>query len=166
MLHLRRLIILIDAEEADIEIVTRIFKVIGIPSKEADIRFRRKDQPHIGIALIAVERILAPLEKRHYVAAQTGRLQRFLLQPAHHFPPRLERLLGAQLRRDDRIDLLRHILDAHQDIELQIMAFELLGAGACVESIGQNVLLLGGELLQRSGAHMMIGEHEPILRDE
>ncbi len=166
MLHLGRFALFINPEQADIQIVARVLEIIGVASEEADIRFRRENQPHIRIAFVTIERILAALEERHHIAAQTSGLERLLLQTAHHFAPCLERLFGAHFGLDRRIDAFGHILDAHQDIELQIVALELLLTAGRIKPIGQDILFLRGKLLERPGSDVMIGNHQPVFRNK
>src|SRR5438552_10701404 len=59
IVDLRRLTIFVNAKDTDIQIVTRIFEIIGIAAVERALLFRRKDEPHVVVALIAIEMIRA-----------------------------------------------------------------------------------------------------------
>ena len=50
-----RLAVLVRAEERNIEIVTRIFKVVGVATEERHIEFRCEDQPNVVVLLVFVE---------------------------------------------------------------------------------------------------------------
>src|SRR4029077_15997114 len=56
---LDRQVLLIHPEEADVEIVARIFEIIRVASKECCILLGREDQPHIGVFLVAIQMVRA-----------------------------------------------------------------------------------------------------------
>ena len=70
VLDLGRLAVLVDAEEADVEVVARILEVVRIAAEEGDLLLRGEDQAHVGVLLEAIEVILAALVERDDVAAQ------------------------------------------------------------------------------------------------
>ena len=84
VLELGRLAVLVDAEEADVEIVARILEVVRVAAEEGDVLLRREDQPHVGVLLVAVEMVLPALVERDHVAAQPGLVERFLFDRVHH----------------------------------------------------------------------------------
>ncbi len=59
MLDVHRLVVLVDAEEADIQIVARIFEIVGIAAEEGDRFLRSEHQAHVGVLFVAVQMILA-----------------------------------------------------------------------------------------------------------
>src|SRR5258708_38467817 len=85
--RMHRFVVLIRAEETDVEIVAGILEVVGIAAEEGDADFRGEDEAHVGVFLVAVEVVLTALEKRHYIAAKSGFLHRLLLDGAHHRAP-------------------------------------------------------------------------------
>ena len=72
MLRMNRFIVFVNSEEADVEVVARIFKVIRVAAVKGDLLLRREHQTHIGVALEAIEVILPALIQRDDVAAQLG----------------------------------------------------------------------------------------------
>ena len=52
-------------------------------------------------------------------------------------------LLGRHLRLDGRLDLLGHVLDLHQHVQLLVHRLELLGQRLGVEAVLDVVLALG-----------------------
>ena len=48
---LGRLAVLVDAEEADVEVVSRVLEVVRVAAEEGDLLLGRKDQPHIRVFL-------------------------------------------------------------------------------------------------------------------
>ena len=67
-----RLIVFVGAEERDVEIVARIFKVVRIAAEEANAFFRGKDEANVVEFLIAVKMIKTALIKRYDFAGQSG----------------------------------------------------------------------------------------------
>ena len=54
------LIVLIDAEEADVQIVAGILEIVGVAAEKGGVEFGREDQAHVGVLLIFVEMYIAP----------------------------------------------------------------------------------------------------------
>ena len=69
MLGLGWLAIFVSAENADIEIVTRILEVIGIATVERRLLFWREDDPHIVVAFVAIQIVNAAPIKRNHIGA-------------------------------------------------------------------------------------------------
>ena len=59
VLDLGRLAVLVNAEEADVEVVAGILEVVRIAAEEGDRLLRGEDQPHVGIFLVAIEVVRA-----------------------------------------------------------------------------------------------------------
>ena len=76
VLDLGRLVVLVDAEEADVEVVARILEVVGIAAEEGDLLLRGEDQADVGVLLVAIEVILAALVEGDDVAAAGSGLVR------------------------------------------------------------------------------------------
>src|SRR3954467_538470 len=72
MFDLRRLAVLIDPEEANIEVVPRILKIVRVAPEKCDCLLRRKHQPNIGVLLELIKMIFTALKQRYHVAPQTG----------------------------------------------------------------------------------------------
>ena len=53
VLELDRLVVFIDAEEADIEVVARILEIVRVAAEKRDVLLRREHQPHVGVLLVA-----------------------------------------------------------------------------------------------------------------
>ena len=134
VLDLGRLVVLIDAEEADVEVVARILEVVGIAAEEGDVLFRREDQPHVGVFLELIEMILAALKQRDHVAAQAGLVERFLLDRVDHRPAGQLRVGRPTARLHRGVHSLGHVLDVHQDVQFQIDALHLFGLRSWRES--------------------------------
>ena len=58
VLDLGRLVVLVDAEEADVEVVARILEVVRVAAEEGDLLLRGEDQADVGVLLEAVEVVL------------------------------------------------------------------------------------------------------------
>ena len=72
MLNFGGLTILVDAEDADIEIVARIFEIIRIAPEKRHGLFWRKNDAHIVVTFVAIKVISAALIKRDHIRAQSG----------------------------------------------------------------------------------------------
>ena len=150
MLDLGRLVVLVDAEEADVEIVARILEVVRVAAVKGDLLLRGEDQPDVGVLFEAIKVILPALVERDHVAAQAGLVERFLLDLGHDGAAGREGLSALHVRLDRRLDALGHVLDAHQDVEFQIVALVFVGPGPGVEAVAVVIVLLVADLLQAS----------------
>src|SRR5262249_24525520 len=70
--HPRRLIVLVRAEQTDVEVVPRVFEIVGIAAEERDRQLWSEHQTDIGVTLVAVEVKLRALVQRDHVAAQSA----------------------------------------------------------------------------------------------
>src|SRR5947209_8777275 len=59
MLDLDRFVVLVDAEETDVEVEARILEVVRITAVEGDLLFRSEDETNVGVPLEEIEVILA-----------------------------------------------------------------------------------------------------------
>ena len=94
MVCVNRFVVFIDPEKRDVEIVARVFEIIGIASEKRGRLFRRKDQPDIGVFFVAIEMVGAAIIKRDNVAPQPGLIERFLFDRIDDSAPRFFRSLG------------------------------------------------------------------------
>ncbi len=166
MLDLGRLAVFVGPKEADIQIVARVFEIVGVAAEKRDLLFRREDEPHVGVFLITVQVISAAVIERNHVAAQPGGVERFFLDRVHHGPPRVFGRLGSQAGLDRGCHSIGHVPDADQDVQFQVEAFDFLGPGLGLKALLQVIVLGAGKLLQRVGAHVVVGHHQPLGRDE
>src|SRR5207249_2001294 len=70
--ELRRLAVLVDAHERDVEVIARELEVVGVAAEERDGELGREDEPHVLPALVLVERVLAAVVEGDDVAAHGG----------------------------------------------------------------------------------------------
>ena len=49
---MRGLIVFINAEEADVQIVTGILEIIGVAAEKRSVEFRREDEAHFGVLFV------------------------------------------------------------------------------------------------------------------
>ena len=71
IVEVSRLVVLVYAEEGDIEIVPGKGEVVGIAPEKRDIKLRREHQPHISVLLILVQVVNLSGIENHDVAAQS-----------------------------------------------------------------------------------------------
>src|SRR5262249_20765637 len=67
MLDLRRLPVFVSAKDRNIEIVARIFEIIGIAAAKRDLSLGGEGQPHVVVTSVAIKMILSALIKCHHV---------------------------------------------------------------------------------------------------
>jgi hypothetical protein len=65
VLNLRRLAVLVSAEETDIEVVAWVFEVIRVAAVKSNLLLGREDDADIGVAFEAVKMVAPALIKRH-----------------------------------------------------------------------------------------------------
>ena len=58
VLELGRLVVLVDAEEADVEVVARVLEVVRVAAEEGDLLLGGEDEADVGVLLEPVEVIL------------------------------------------------------------------------------------------------------------
>ena len=166
VLDLGRLAVLINAEEADVEVIAGIFEIVRIAAEEGDVLFGREDQADVGVFLVAIEMVLTAVVKRDDIAPQARLLRRFLLDGVHDRAAGLFRLGQRATLGNGRVDPLGDVFDAHQHVQFKVDALHLLVLRLGVESFGQIVLVLAAELLQGVGADVVIRQHQPVGRHE
>src|ERR1041385_8663326 len=103
MIDLGGLAIFVSAEEADIEVVARIFKIIRITAVKGNLLFGGEDQADVGVFFIAIEVVLSALVKGHHVTAQTSLIERFLFNVGHGSASREKCLRGGEVGLDRRV---------------------------------------------------------------
>src|SRR5580704_119923 len=164
VIEVRRFVIFVDSKKSDVEIVARVGEIIGIASEEGDVEFRREHQTDIGVLLVLVEVINLARIENHYITAQSGRSGAVFFDLRHGGALGLA---GGGRRHPGLhagIDLIGHILDANELIELQIWAFGLFRLRLGIEAGLDVVVALGRELLDASRAHMVVGEGQTVRR--
>jgi hypothetical protein len=67
-----RLVVLVDAEERDVEVVARIREVVVIAAKKSDLLFGREDNAEVGILLEPIQPVLPAVVERDDVAPEPG----------------------------------------------------------------------------------------------
>ena len=162
MVEVDGLVVLVDAEEADVEIVARVGEVVGIAAEEGDVKFGREHQPHVGVLLVLVEVIDFARVERDHVAAQAGGGGAILFDRAHGDALRLARFRGRHARLGPGVHLGGHVLDPHQNVQFQVRALAFLGPCPRVEAGLHVVGAFGAEFLDAVGADVMVGKGQPV----
>src|SRR5437016_12668680 len=96
MLELRRLPVLVGAEEANIQIIAWILEIIRVTAEEGNLLLGRENKANIGVALELVKVIKTALIKSHDITPQPCFVLRLLFNLGHHGPAGLESRLVAQ----------------------------------------------------------------------
>ena len=166
ILGLRRLAILVGAEDADIEIEARILEVVRIAAVKGDLLLGREDEPDIVVTFVAIQIVDAALVERDHVGAKTSLVFALLLDLGDDVCLRLAGLVAGQAGRHARVHALGDVFDRHQDVQFEVGRLCLLRAGLRVEAVAHVVVLLAADLLQGVEADVMIGNHESIRGDK
>ena len=61
IVDLRRLPIFVNAKDANIEIVTRVFEIVRVAAVKRDLLLRRENEPYVVVTFVAIEMIGAAL---------------------------------------------------------------------------------------------------------
>ena len=158
--------VLVDAEEAEVQVVPGPAEVVPVLAKGGHAVLRGHDEAHVGVLLVAVDPGLPALVERDGLAVEAG-LGGLLL---HQGGEGLGLGLGGRLLigagGHGLLDGLRHVLHLQQGEEGQPRHLELLVAGHGHEAVLDVVVLGGGDHLDPVVAHMMVGQHQAILADE
>ena len=160
------LIVLVDAEDREVDVPPGVREVVRIPSEERDPELRGQDEPHVGVLLVPVKVVLAPRVQRDRVAAQSGLLVAFLLELRLFGLLRLEHLGVGHAGLDASVDPGRDVLDPFEHVQLEIRALDFF-RGRFRDVTGFDVVALGGrDLLYAVSADVMIGQDEAALGHE
>ena len=110
--------------------------------------------------------VFAALVQRHHVATESGLFQRLVFDLGHDRPAGQKRLFGFHVVLDRSVDTGRDVLDAHQNVQLQVQTPLLLIPRRREEAILKIVVLFVAELMQRVGADVVVREDQTVGRDE
>ena len=159
---LGRLPVLINTEEADIEIEARILEVVGIAAVKCHLLFRRKNEPHIIVAFVAIKMIHAALIQRHHIGTEPGFLFAFLLDLGNRARARGRCGVRRQAGFHGAIHARGHVFGRHQHIKLEISRFDFARLRFRVETVAHVVVFLAADFLQRVETDVMIRERESV----
>src|SRR5215472_16399298 len=83
MVEMDGFVVLIDAEEGDVEIVSWVGEVVGVAAEESDTEFRRKNKANVGVLFVLVEVVDFAGVERHCVATQASCCRAIFFYGAH-----------------------------------------------------------------------------------
>ena len=166
MLGLGWLAIFVSAENADIEIVSRILEVIGIAAVERRLLFGREDDPHIVVAFVAIQIVNAAAIKRDHIGAQSGRVFALLLDRSDGSPARFARIVGRHVRANGALYPVGDIFDRHEHVQLKIGRLDFVLLGFRVEPVAHVIDFLAADFLERIEADVMVRDHQSIFGNE
>ncbi len=158
--------ILIHAEQREIQVVARVCEVVGIAAEERDLLLRRKNNPHIGVLLVAIQPVFPALIQRHHVGAEAGLLQALALNGGDHVLALGEFLLGVACPLQGVLDARRHVFHRDQNVHFQIGRLDFFRGGACVETRLDVVVFRRRILLQLSQRDVVVGQQQARRTDE
>ncbi len=164
--NFRGMSVLVHAKQADVQIVARVFEIVGIAAEERDGLLWSEHQADIGVALVAIQVIEPTVIKRNHVAAQAGGVERLLLDRVDRRPPRLVGFGRRHLRSHRGLDFRGHVFDALQHVQFGVERAELVGPRLGMKTAGEIIVFRAAQFLQCASADMVIREHESVGRDE
>ncbi len=166
VVRVERPAVVVDAEEANIEVVARELEVVGIAAERGHVPVRREDEAYVGIFLVAVEIVARAAEKGDDVAREPGAVERFLLDRGGR---------GAQLclgfvwrcaRLERGLHAVGDVLGALQDHHFEALAVELVAKSGRVEAVFLVVVRACAEGVELAFADVAIGDDEAVGGDE
>src|SRR5262252_9447748 len=166
VVQMGRLVILIDAEEGDVEVVARIFEVIGIPAEEGDVKLRREHQADIRVLLVLVKVVDLPRIKGDYVATETSSSCAILLDLRHRGALGLANVCRRHAWLHSGIDLVGDIFNSDELVEFEVGTLRFFRLGLGVEASLDVVMPFRRKLLYTGSSDVMIGEGQSVSRDE
>ena len=166
VLGARRLVVLVGAQEGDVEVVAGEVEVVGVAAEEGDGELGSEHQPHVLEALVAIEVVDAAVVERDHVAAQLLVVGcAFLLDRRHlRLLPFVVRLPREPL--GGGVDACGDVGDLDQLVELDLGTAHLVLQRRRVEAVLDEVLLLRREVLDAAMGAVMVGHHQALRRDE
>src|SRR5712664_737807 len=76
-------VVFVDAEESNVEVITRIGKIVGVAAEECGVKFRSEHQTHVRVLLVFVEMKHIAGVERYHVAPQATRGSAIFFDRAH-----------------------------------------------------------------------------------
>src|SRR5439155_15009787 len=147
VLQPRRFVVLVDAQQGDVEVVARKVEVVRVAAEKRDRLLRDPDQTDVLEAAIAVEMVAAAVVEIDDVAARgfpfsaDASRGQFRLDGVFR---ELERL--AVEAGDGALDLAGHVADSLQPVDLDLRATHFFLAAAREETVGDEIFLRAREL--------------------
>ena len=110
--------------------------------------------------------VSAALVKGNDIGSQPGFLFAFFFNRSDHSVARTGSLVAGHAWVDRAVYARSHILNRHQDVELEIGRFEFIGLRFRIKAVPQIIVLRVAHLLQCVGPHMVVCDDESIRRNE
>ena len=121
------LIVFVDAEEADVQIVARVFEIIGIAAEEGRGKFGREDQADVRVFLVFVEVEHGAGVEGDHVAAEFGGFDAILLDGGHRGAASLALLGHGHAGLGGGFHFVGDVFDVFQHVQLEIGALGFVG---------------------------------------
>ena len=164
----RRLAVLVDTQQAEVEAPAREIEVVGIAAECRDRLLRSEHQPHVVVAVVFVEEVLPALIQRDGFAGERafGVLAGARgFQPAQRLLAHLVRL-GVRQSRGCGVDLCRDVFATNEHRDDVARALTLGGAPRGVEAFLDVVVAGTGQLADATHGAVMIRQHQAVRRYE
>ncbi len=169
IVELGRLVVLVDAEDANVEVVARILEIVWVAAEESDIHFGGEDQSDVGVFAECVEVVLTALVESDDLGAPllvVLAVKGVFLQFVHDGAAGEGGFFGAHIGRHFLVDFVGDVLDVDEDIQLGMLGLDLVGASLGVEAGFDIIVRLVTELLEDIEADVVVGNDQAIGGDE
>jgi hypothetical protein len=166
ILQVDGLIVFVDAEEADVQIVARVLEVVGIAAEEGGGEFGREDEADVGVFFVFVEMKHSAGVERDHIAAEFRGCNAILLDGGHGGAARQSLIGDGHAGLGGGFYFVGDVFDVFEDVEFEIGALGFVGVRFGVVAGLHIVLAAGGEIVDAFGGDVMVGEHQPVRRDE
>ena len=153
-----RLAVLIEAQQAEIEVVPREVEVVGIAAEEAGLELRREHQAHIVEAVEGVELVLPAVIEVDHLAVVFRRLGAGRLLDRGGRRRRRRHQIATGLARARGVHLAGHVVDRLQHLQEHARAALLFGGPDI--AVLQKVDVLGRQRLHAAGDAVVVGQHQ------
>ena len=166
VLGMQGLSVLVNAEEADVQVEAGVLEVVGVAAEEGDRLLRGEDQPHVGVTPGLVEVVAGAVVERDDPAVQAGAVLRLLLDGEDGLAAGGVRVGGGRAGADGGVDPVRHVLRRPQHLQFQVRALQLGLARGGVEAVLAQIAAGRAQVGQRAAADVVVGEDQAVARDE
>ena len=168
LIDVRRLAVLVDAEERHVHVVPRIREVVGVAAEAGRVGLRHEHQAGLGPAVEPVQLVLAAVVHGDHFAV---RARRALLAAVLEVTRRRNRgsrprRTAVAPRRHRAVHAGRDVADLDQLVHAEVRADALVGAGRRVEAVGEEVLAGLRHGVGAAAGAVMVRHDQPVGRHE
>ena len=156
----------VGAEESEVERVTWIGEVVRVAAEETEGVLGGEGEADVVVATEDVRRVLPAVVERDHLHDEVVLGRHLSLDRGDLLLPGVDALGVGLHRGDGRVDPRRHVFDLDELIDVEVLD-AALGVHRCgVEAVTSKVFPLARHLRGARTRAVVIGEDEPVRRDE